>query len=147
MSWVCSTCLSVTVPAFNISVYPASKYRTLKITSLTKSVTLLYRLCTNDNIPGAKLKDAVNTLTLSGYNLSTDTFLKMESHLAVAKLKEDDSFYKYLMTKMTRPVSLLLQCRRAVVKVLGDPYRNKVKMLSDIAVPNLIIDFLNFSDL
>ena len=114
---------------------------------LTKPATLLYRLCTNDNIPVAKLKDAINTLTLVGYNLSTDKFLKMESFLAVAKLKEDGSFYKSVHEKMTRSVSLLLQCRRAVIKALGDPYRNKVKMLSDIAVPNLIIDFLNFSDL
>ena len=113
---------------------------------LTKPATLLLRLCKNDNIPVAKLNDVINTLTLAGYNLSTDTFLKMESHPAVAKLKEDDSFYKSLMTKITRPVSLLLQCRRAVVKALGDPYRNKVQLLSSIAIPNLISDFLNFSD-
>ena len=147
---MCSSCLSVTVPSFNISVYPGLKYRTQKIDQsdeeLTKPATVLYRLCTNDNIPVAKLKDAINTLTLSGYNLSTDTFLKMESHPAVAKLKEDDLFYKSLHEKMTRPVSLLLQCRRAVVKALGDPYRNKVQLLSSIAVPNLISDFLNLSD-
>ena len=70
---------------------------------LTKPTTLLFRLCKNDNIPGAKLNAAINNLTLAGYNLSTDTFLKMESHPAVAKLKEDNLFYKSFMTKMTSP--------------------------------------------
>ena len=114
---------------------------------LTKPTTLLFRLCNNDNIPGAKLKEAINNLSQAGYNFSRDNFLKKESHPAVNKLKEDNPFYKSLMKRMTRPVSLFLQCRRAVVKALGDPYRNKVQLLSNIAVPKLIIAFLQFSDL
>ena len=114
---------------------------------LTKPATLLFRLCETKNIPGAKLKEAINNLAQAGYNFSRDIFLKMESHRAVHKLKEDNSFYKALMKRMTRPVSLFLQCRRAVVKAVGDPYRIKVHLLANFAVPNLIIDFLQFSDL
>ena len=81
---------------------------------------------------------------MAGYNVSKDIFLHQDSDAFVIKLREDNVF---LLQKMKQPVSLLAQCRRAILNAVGDPCWNKVMLLQEAGVPSLIVDYLHFCDL
>ena len=115
-------------------------------TSGMKCMTLVERICHSENIPDAQRLEMILTLYQAGYNLSVDNFLDNKSCKYTKWLRKSEC-YKDIVDKKRMPNSLLSQCRRAIVRYIGDPCWNKVTELHTHGLPNLMVDYLHFTDL
>ncbi len=111
-----------------------------------KFMTLVERICRSENIPDAQKLQIISTLHQAGYNLSIDNFLEDKSCKYTKWLRKPECYEDNIDKKRT-PNILLSQCRRAIVHYIGDPCWNKVTELHTHGLPNIMVDYLHFTDL